>query len=673
MREGRLLGDLGPATREMTLVEAPSPRLEAAAIALRLRRAAVDGQRAALVTPDRNLTRRVAAILDRWGIEPDDSGGRPLALSAPGRLLRHVADLFAQKLTPAALLTVLKHPLVRCGSARGPHLLATRELEMHLRRKGPAFPDAAAITAWGAARSERAHWAQHAAAIADPPTQGTAPLETLVARHMTCVGALCRGPDGATALWDEEAGLKARAVMDELVREAPHGGRMSARDYAALVGTLLDGEQVRSAVRPHQGVMIWGTLEARVGGADLVILAGLNEGVWPAAPQPDPWLNREMRHQVGLLLPERQIGLAAHDFQQAAGAPEVMLTRARRDADAETVASRWLSRLTNLLDGLPDQDGPSALAAMRARGETWLHHAHHLDDAPPVPPAIRPAPRPPVSARPRQLSVTEIARLIRDPYAIYARRVLRLKPLDPLVREPDAPLRGTVLHAIFDRFVREGREGHPLDAPRLSEVAAETLAAEVPWPAARQLWQARIDRLANWFVATERQRQAKAHPVLLEESGRMEFPDLGFTLTGKADRIDALAGGGYAIYDYKTGTPPSEKAVRAFEKQLLLEAMMVEAGAFAGLALQPVRAIAYIGLGARPIVRPIPLGEGDPPIDIAAVPEEFRKLVAAFQNPARGFTSRRAMREMRFEGDYDHLARFGEWDDSTTATPEAVG
>jgi ATP-dependent helicase/nuclease subunit B len=62
---------------------------------------------------------------------------------------------------------------------------------------------------------------------------------------------------------------------------------------------------------------------------------------------------------------------------------------------------------------------------MRARGN--LAGLAAAFDTPPgdTPPEKRPSPRPPVAARPRSLSVTEIKTLIRDPYAIYARHVLR--------------------------------------------------------------------------------------------------------------------------------------------------------------------------------------------------------------------------------------------------------
>ena len=331
--DGKTLKDIAGATANMTLIEAASPRTEALAIALILRKAAEDGRTAALITPDRGLTRQVTAALDRWRILPDDSAGRPLALSAPGRLLRHVAGLFGQRLTAEVLLTLLKHPLVATGSDRGMHLKLTRNLELHLRRCGPVYPTGDDLIAWGHAQKEpdAPAWADCLAAnLQGTETVTTRTLADHVAHHQSLTESLARGtaPTGTGALWAEDPGVKAQAVMQALADEAPYGADLSAQDYTALFTSVLNQGEVRDPALPHPHIMIWGTLEARVQGADLVVLGGLNDGTWPKLPNPDPWLNRDMRKKAGLLLPDRQIGLSAHDFQQAIAASEVVLTRA---------------------------------------------------------------------------------------------------------------------------------------------------------------------------------------------------------------------------------------------------------------------------------------------------------------------------------------------------------
>jgi ATP-dependent helicase/nuclease subunit B len=427
---------------------------------------------------------------------------------------------------------------------------------------------------------------------------------------------------------------------------------------------------VRDPVTPHPHIMIWGTIEARVQGADLVILGGLNDGTWPALPDPDPWLSRQMRRDAGLLMPERRIGLSAHDFQQAIAAPEVLLTRALRDTEAETVPSRWLNRIVNLTGGLPGGDvaargdappGRPLAGPRRASGT----EARRGRAGPP--PLAAPARR----AAPRQLSVTQVRTLIRDPYAIYAREILRLRPLDPLRQTPDAPLRGTVLHDIFEAFLRDRRPETPEEAKaRLLALADEKLAEGAPWPVARRLWRAKLDRIADRFVAEEAGRASRGEPAAIEGTGALTFADPVFTLTAKADRIDRHPDGSVTIYDYKSGAIPTKKQVRAYDKQLLLEALIAEAGGFADLGPSPVAGVAYIGLGSEDGARPLDLT--DPDLDLAATAARFRDLIRAYDDPARGYTSRRAMEREGHAGDYDHLARHGEWDDGTPASPEDV-
>lgn len=676
--EGQDLPDLTEATRDMTLLQAANPRAEALTLALILRRAVSRGQKAALVTPDRNLARRVQAQLDRWGILPDDSAGMPLALSAPGRLLRHVARAFEAPLTADVLMTLLKHPLAGSGGDRGLHLKLTRDLELELRRKGPAFPDAPALMAWANARNapDALLWGNALAQVLD--RIASPPVETLAghfARHLATTEALARGtaPEGAGEMWAKEPGIAARKLMDMLACEGDHAGNLSTADYRILFDGLIAKEEVRNPVTGHPLVAFHGPREAREIEADLVILAGLNEGTWPAASDPDPWLNRKMRKDSGLLLPERQIGLSAHDYQQAVAAPKVILSRALRDAEAETVPARWLNRLSNLLAGLPTRNGPEALAAMLARGQVWLQRSAALERHGGLPsdaltPARRPQPRPPVAARPKELSLTRIRTLIRDPYAIYAQYILKLRPLDPLRPQPDPRDRGTALHHILETFVRERPVDEPKDAARarLLHIGAAVLAEETPFPSARALWHARLERAADHFLHQDQKLGGRT--LQIEKRGATKVEGTDFTLYGTPDRIDVLPDDRLHLIDYKTGTPPTKAQQTVFELQLHLAAAMAERGGFTPHPMA-VAQISYIGLGASEKVEETPLT----PAEINAVWDRFVALIKAYEDPKTGYTARRAVFDMRYPGDYDHLARFGEWDMTDRAFSFPVG
>lgn len=681
--EGPRLPDLMAPTQELTLIEADQPGAEAEVIALILREAAETARPTTLIAADGNLVRRVIAALDRWHLRPDESGGQPLSLTAPGLFLRQVAALWGQALTIDRLLVLLKHPmavsaspLVGVNEARK----LARDLELTLRRNGPAFPDGPCLRDW-ATRGDAARriWAEWLADLLDRITplardRAPRPLPGRLGELVALAEALAAGPGGdaaASRLWTDRGGPLLRSTIGHLIEHADRGPSLTPAEFCAL---LLDemGQQSLRVEGDAYYLHIRGPREARIVADGLVILSGLNEGGWPQALKPDPWLSRPMRAAAGLPLPERQIGLAAHDFQQTMGLAQVILTRARRDAEAETIPSRWLNRLTNLMGGLPERNGPQALAAMRARGDVWLARARAVSHpASAVRPAPRPSPLPPAPPF-RELPVTDVGLLIRDPYAVYAKRVLGLRPLPPLRPEPDASLRGQTLHSIVEALIATNpapdTPHHELKARFLS-LTAGILERDVPWPAARAFWAARMERIADRIVADELARLSEGRPVVVEKRGRVALAGMDFTLTARPDRIDLLHDGAVMIYDYKSGQPPSDKQIAAFDKQLILEAAMARRGGFDALGPAEVAGIRYIRLG----------GDGEtqsrsysPDLE-ARNWDGFVRLIASYLAGKTGFTALRAPEHVAHGGDYDHLARHGEWSLADAPRVEKVG
>ncbi|WBU52904.1 double-strand break repair protein AddB [Paracoccus sp. SCSIO 75233] len=685
--DGPTLPDLSAPTQRMTLIEADQPQEEADAIALLIRDAVAQERAIRIFAADRGLVRRIAASLDRWGLVIDDSAGEPLQLTAHGLFLRHVAGLFERKMTVDQLLIILKDPITATGSDKGNSLRHARELELHLRRHGPAFPDGESLRGWGDkgddSRKIWVEWLSEALNLVSQAEREVAPrpLADRIERHLSLAGLLAGGAGGEVGksrLWSGTAGKLTLAAMNLLAEHADRAQPLGPRDYADLIDNHLRSHQARrSRENVHPLIRACGTGEARteVNLSDnaIVILAGLNEGGWPQPLPPDPWLSRNMRKEAGLPLPERRIGLSAHDFQQAIAAPEVVLSRARRDAEAETIPSRWLNRLINLMSGLPDQSGPQALADMRRRGDRWLGLAHQL--ARPrftTDPAPRPAPVPPAPAF-DTISVTQVSKLIRDPYAVYAQKVLNLRPLDPLRPEPGAALRGQVLHLVAERLLtpppEPGISFEELRA-RFLDITDQVLAEEVPWPAARAFWQARMVRIADQITRDELTRIQRGRPVVVEATRRLPVPGLNLSLTAKPDRIDLLDGGALAhVYDYKSGTPPTNKQMAKFDKQLLLEAAMVREGAFPDLGPVPVEGVSYIQLGGEGLTH-------DRDFSNEAAQETWAKFVILAQRyltQGQGFAARRAMEKAGDTSDYDHLSRYGEWGEGDAPVTIKVG
>lgn len=657
-----LAPDLPKAMQGVSLLNAPDARLEALAIAICLRRAIAEGKRAALVTPDRNLARRVSAELGRWDIVPDDSAGHPGKLTAPGIFLRMVANALGQPLSPVNLMEILNHPL--CGQNRGPHLELARRFEAEALRGCPLPLDLGGFSAWADGVDGAHKWIsalEAALAPAQPATSRS--LQDWASLHRDTAESLAG--DG---LWDKAAGQEVSQVFEVLALGKNHTTLYDAAQYRALFSSVLARIEVRDdPLQARPDIAIWGTLEARVQSMDLVVVAGLNEGIWPKLSSPDPWLNRQMRQQVGLMLPDRMIGLSAHDFQQAMGAPEVVISRALRHGEAPSVAARWVMRLQNLLGGIPG--GEEVLAEMRARGAQLLAYAAEIDRplSPPVP-AKRPCPAPPLAARPRRLSVTRIETLIWDPYAIYASHILRLYPLDPLMPLPNALMRGEVVHDAVERFVAASMDSLPDDPAALYDTCAKAALAKVPWPAIKAQWWHHLMRAKGFFLETEALRRENGRPFAVEITGARVIKGHAYDveLTGKADRIDIGADAGALIYDYKAGSPESAKKIKAFSVQLPLEGAIAEGGGFKGVKAAPVNALELVYLGSTPKV--LRFAEQDQAF--ADVWRRVVRFINNYQQPETGYAARLRPELNHYDGNYDHLARRGEWADDAPAIPE---
>jgi ATP-dependent helicase/nuclease subunit B len=640
------------------VLEVATPAEEAQAIALALREVLeIDGRTAALVTPDRALARRVAAHCARWGIAIDDSAGQPLSVLPPGTLLLALADAAAQAFAPVPLLTLLKHPLVRPGDVRLEWLDGARALDRALRGPRPA-PGLEGVERYladetardRAVRRPARDWWDGVRPLLAPLeaafAAGPQPLAGLVAALREAGNALCG--DG---LWSRADGRAAADLLDALEREAAHGPALvEPEGLAPMLRNLMDEIAVRPPQGGHPRLAILGLLEARLQTADLMILGGLNEGVWPGLPAPDPWLSPRIRAELGLPGLERRIGLSAHDLAGALGAPDVLLTRARRDASAPTIASRFWLRLEALSGGL-DRAGELA---------EWLRAI----DAPDIhAPAARPEPSPRIADRPRVLSVTEVDRLKADPYAFYARRMLRLMPLDAVDADPTAAWRGTAVHEVLERWARED----DCDPAKLRDRALAMLADERTHPLMRALWQPRLMEAIDWIAREIAMQVAAGRRVLaVEKEGQVDIA--GVTLKGKFDRIDRLTDGALAIVDYKTGMPPSNKSVRAgFSLQLGLLAMIAERGGFAGISGTAGRfeywSLAKDAGGSFGYIRSPADSRNDPiPSDefVEAAIRHFTDAVANWLTGSAPFTAKLKPEYAPYV-EYDQLMRRDEW------------
>lgn len=646
-------------------IDCADPVAEGKVVALIMREALeIPARTAALVTPDRNLARRVAAELRRWDISIDDSAGQPLAQTVPAVFLRLVADLLTHDFNPVTLLAMLKHPLAGGGMATAAFRTLARRLEVD-KLRGPRPRDG-----WqGLMSTDRDvhRWLQTLADMTRPITdlavRQAVPLVDLVRAHVLVAERLAstdRKP-GADRLWAGEAGEALALFFAELGEGAPVFPDLEPREYTPFLETLMRGRAVRPRHGRHPRLHIWGPLEARLQQADVMILGGLNEGTWPAEPESGPWMSRPMMAAFGLPPPERRTGLAAHDFVQAFSAPTVYMTRATRAEGTPTVAARWLQRLAVLVEGTP-------LANTLRTGDHYLGLADALDrpmEAERIRPA-EPRPTPPVADRPVGLSVTRIETWLRDPYAIYAEFILGLKSLDPINQDPTLAERGNLIHNALERFVSLHMSDLPGDAEqRLLQIGRNVFAPHLDRPGVRTFWWPRFERIAEWFIAHERDwRRCGASPVLVEDKGTTVID--GFTLCGKADRIDRLADGRLAIIDYKTGAVPTRRQVAAgLAPQLPLEAVIAANGGFKKLGDAPndPACLLYWQLsGGLTPGRSVDVSQHESAVALREEAQaNLRRWIAYFNRPETAYVSRRRAHKQMLAGAYDHLARVREW------------
>ena len=689
---------LAAALEAVDLIEAANERDEAAAIAVALRRAIeTPGARAALVTADRSLARRVSTELMRFGIVADDSGGTPLSNTPPATLLRLLAHCAFEPGYPVAIVALLKHPLVRLGLARDEARRLVEVIELVALRGGTGRPDVAALgdlyrsrlAELTAARAEGRrvpHWlprvlgnASAAAGLLERLEAALAPLAELRAKESTTVAeaavasvlaleAVGRDEAGAVdELYARDAGAKLVEFLRQLA-EASVAFAFAPAEWPSVLDALMAPEVVKPTVASDPRISIWGALEARLQSVDTLVAGGLNEGSWPRRPQTDRLMSRIMKTGIDLEPPERRIGLAAHDFQMAMGAAKVILSRAGRDGDAPTVPSRWLQRLRAFI-------GEDAARAMVRRGDACLAAGRRLDQLPGVPFAPRPDFAPPVDLRPRHFSVTEIETLRRDPYAIYARHVLALRPLDPLIREPGAAERGTLFHEILNRFSRSEPEADPAAAlRRLVAIGRECFDEEALPPDVDAVWWPRFQRLAGSFLEWEAQRATHVTARRPEaRAAAQEIEDTGVTLSGYADRVDVLRDGRADILDYKTGSSPSKRQAHTLvSPQLPLEAALLERGAFESVGGREPADLAYVRLkGNGSVIHESILDlKGSVKSGPGMAADAWQRLVELmehYRNPATGYLSRALpFKESDTGGDYDHLARVLEWSAGAT-------
>ena len=613
-----------------------------------------------LVTPDRNLARRVALKLRRWNILVDDSAGMPFANSSCGVFLRLTAKWLMNIADPVNLMAVLDHPRFGGGLPDEKRARAVAQFDLALRGLRPAKGIAGLRRKLEAARVFSADGQTLLETLETALTPWIEAGGSFAARfgaHLAVSEALAatKNDEGSYNLWRGDDGEAGADFLAQLRQSFDHISGDREEDYDEIFARLIADAVVRQRTPTHPRLSILGPLEARLQHADVVVLGGLNEGVWPRDAAIDPFLSRPMRATLGLPSPERRIGLSAHDFSQFAAAPSVMLTRAAKASGKPAKPSRWIVRLKNILAG--------AGAENTIDKSAYYDHLSFALDKPGTPLWIEaPQPTPPQEARPTSFFVTRIEKLLRDPYAIYATYVLKLRKLDPLDEPFDNRALGTLVHSIFKEFAENPTGENQkervvalqklLDSRRISFGLDENHFA---------FWRVALDDALAWFSQWDADRQTIGAPVILEGKGEWTFTigDTAFSLGAKADRIDRLSVGGAYIVDYKTGTPPTKRQTTTINPQLPLTGLIVDKGGFEKLSRETTIGFEYVRAMRRNPDKPNDTAflAATATAAIADAEERLLNLLAHYNDPSTPYLSQPRPQFIDDYGDYDHLAR----------------
>ncbi|HXW70385.1 MAG TPA: double-strand break repair protein AddB [Methylocella sp.] len=677
-------GELALALKDITLIEARDDREEALVLAIAMREVLETRHKtAALVTPDRKLARRVHAELRRWKIDVADSAGEALSATPLGALARLVLACVVSDKVPVDLAALMAHPSFRLALSREDAASRAEIFEIAILRSSIAPPvfsyflkeEPPALIARirkqidtrfshpALSRVSEEQWEDLGDFLGrllskfEPllKLKSRSPLSQWITAHRGVLEAIAEAEDAAIDGMESEALAK---FFDALNEHAPARIFFDAQSYARFFDAVAREETLFRDERAHPRLQILGLLEARLMESDVVLLGGLDEGIWPPQGHSDALLNRSMRAALGLAPPERKLGQTAHDFTQAMGKREVFLSRARKRDGAPTVASRFLQRMAAL--------GGESFEACRKRGDRYLHYAREIDKSEPAPPCERPMPRPPVERRPKRLSVTQVETLRRDPYAIYADKILELKELAPLGGDLGFSEFGRAVHAALNGFVSLYPAG-PL--PKEARAVLQTLlhkelAMLLLDPHFVALQSSRIEKLTDFYLAFEGKRREGLSVLASEVEGKLELllkDGSQFLLTARADRIERGNDEAVTIIDYKTGSLPRKDDIeRGFAPQLPLEAAMCANGAFgAEFHTQSLAAI-YVKLGG-------PAGGKEEPIesnlwDMAKTHlSGLMDLLNQFREAATPYPSRPFPEFAKRYNAYDHLARVAEW------------
>ena len=637
------------------MVSCEDVRQEALAIALIMRQTLETPEKTvALITADRNLSRRVVSELKRWNIEADDSAGQPLSLTPIGIFLRLIMNVLENNYSQVSLLSLMKHPFCACGRSRGEFNQLVRYMELAWRRKKALSNEQEELLK---------NLRQRMSALQELFEQPVADMKALLTAHTRVAESLADTDvkTGDKIIWKKDAGQAAAKFISNFIEPANILGCIAPNDYSAFLTLMLSEQNVRKRYGMHRRIKILGLIEARLTKADVTIIGGMNEGIWPRLPSADMWMSRPMKQEFGMSSPERAIGVIASDFAQLLNSSEVYLTRAERVDGAPAKKSRWWLRLETVMAANFGQNKEETSAI---QDKQFVALAKYMERAKELKPIKAPAPCPPVRMRPREISASNMETYMTDPYSIFAKYILGLRPLNELDAKADMRDYGNFVHKVLEEFNRRYEGGtYPSDAKQiLLQIGQAEFDAGGFDEELQMFWWPRFEKTVNWIVRTEQIYRPRIEKIYNEVYGEKTYdgPAGAWKITARADRLEKWEDNSLCVVDYKTGSLPKNvnKLVRlGYKPQMPIEGLIAQSGGFTDVSAKSIKFLRYWQMGVQEVI----LNEAESEEAINRVDQNIKQLIAAYDNPNYPYWTKPNPKTAPEKTDYDHLSRYLEW------------
>lgn len=627
--------------KNTSYIECENEQNEAEIISLILRKELeTPVQTVSLITPDRNLARCVASNLEKWNITANDSSGQPMQHTPVVNWLKLVLNMVVDNFSPVSFLACMKHPFASCGENKASFKANLRTLEKEIRKKKSVNLSVFILDKISFLKSST-----------------EMPFADFLKAHILLAEQLASTDDkkGSEIIWKSECAEEVANFIHEIFENST-GEPITIEEYETMFSLIISGQQVRKKYGFHPRLSILGLTESRLTKTDVTVLGGLNEGIWPPEPDVDGWMSRPMKKDFGMLSPDVNIGLSAFDFSNAFNFDKVYLTRAKKSNTSINIKSRFINRLEGVLQSknlnLPINLEWEELAKK-------LNHAEFEETQ-------RANPCPHVESRFRDsISVSAVDILRKDPYAFYASRILKLKKLDDVEEEISVATKGTIIHACLEEFIKQ----YPKELPENAEqelllIGQKVFDDNIGNSNYYSFWWPKFENIVTWFIDNEKvRREINGYQNLaVETSGSIDIN--GVKVTAKADRID-VGVDGVEIIDYKTGNPPSMKAMETLRYvQLPIEALIANANGFGiDKTTNNVSDISVWSLKGK-----AQEGNKTPSISVSEellnnTDEMLSNLISYFQQADTTYPAEPNIYKSLRYNDYEHLSRLKLWRD----------